>query len=128
MSAEVMLFLMAAATLFVVSVIEGLSLINNYRKVKTVLGTIVDIELVAPEAMKIRNSKWATMSYSIDGKEYISKNRIVVPMYSEVGEKRKIKYFIDEPQKLYSKSIKRFLLIFLGAVLFMIIGLYLNTK
>ncbi|MGX7149469.1 hypothetical protein [Enterococcus ureasiticus] len=71
-------------------------------------GIIEEVFLVAPEVMKIYNSKWAIVSFTADGEKYVSENRIQVPMSCEVGSTIKIKYDIDHPTKVWNKSIFKF--------------------
>jgi len=83
------------------------------------IGEVVSIWQPNPEAVKKGNSKWAYFSYSVDGKNYLSKNRIQVSMSTKIGEKNKIKYDKRNPEKLYSFSVKRgFILLAVSLVLF----------
>jgi hypothetical protein len=111
------LFYIAGGVCLVLAAVSGISLAVMRKRVDTVTGTIVDIRLTNAETMKLANSKWAHMLYYIDGKEYVSHNRIQVPMSSRVGDKRKINYIIDDPQKLYSQSLKNVLIFSFIAVL-----------
>jgi hypothetical protein len=111
------IFYAAGAVCFILSIINGLSLVIMRNKVKPVIGTIVDIKTTNSETMRVVNSKWAHMLYQIDGKDYVSENRIFVPMSAIVGQKMKIKYIIDKPHRLYGKSIKIVLIYLLIAIL-----------
>lgn len=83
------------------------------------IGEVVSIWQPNPEAVKKGNSKWAYFSYYVDGKKYLSKNRIQVSMSTKIGEKIKIKYDKRNPEKLYSFSVKRgFILLAVSLVLF----------
>lgn len=42
--------------------------------------------------MKVYNSKWATISYKVDGKMRVAENRVLVPMGSIVGDRIMICY------------------------------------
>ena len=48
-------------------------------------GTINSITSPNPETAKTRNSKWAKVTYRVDGKTYVSGNRIQVPLTAQVG-------------------------------------------
>ena len=60
-----------------------------------------------PETAKARNSKWAIVSYTVDGKVYQSQNRVQVPMAQQVGSTVKVRYDRLSPEKLYSFSMLR---------------------
>ena len=53
------------------------------------------------------HSKWAKVSYKVDGKTYQSQNRIQVPMALQIGSTVKIRYDKFNPEKLYSFSLLR---------------------
>jgi hypothetical protein len=108
---ETALFFGAAVVFFVLACFEGINLAIMERKVRSAIGTIVDIRTAVAGTMKVTNSKWAAFSYYIDGKAYVSENRIAVPMTAQVGDQRRIRYLIERPQMLYPRSIKRFLII-----------------
>ena len=126
MGIQTILFYIVAAVLFVVAVIEGVSLTIASRKLQTSIGTIVEIKLL--NLRTIYKTKWATVNYHIDGNEYLSENRISVPIYSEVGDQVQVKYLIDQPRKLYSKSIKRFIIIMFASVVCFLFGYFINMK
>lgn len=125
---EMLIFYTAAAILFIIGTIEGISLAIMGGKTKMVTGTIVDIRFTSAETMKVYNSKWALISYFINGEEYVSENRISVPMSFEVGDQVQVRYVINKPQKLYSRSTKRYIILLLLSFLFTIIGSYASTK
>ena len=68
-----------------------------------------------PETAKARNSKWAKVSYTVDGKTYQSENRVQVPMALQVGSTVKVRYDKLNPGKLYSFSLLRIVISFLIA-------------
>ena len=70
-------------------------------------GTIISIKMPNPETANARNSKWAKVSYMVDGKPCQSQNRVQVPMISQVGSTVKIRYDKFHPEKLYSFSLAR---------------------
>lgn len=76
------------------------------NRMVSVTGTVVSIVTALPETSKARNSKWAIVSYKVNGKRYTSCNRIQVPMTAQVGSKVKICYDKDAPEKLFSFSVK----------------------
>ena len=55
------------------------------NKTAETVGTIISFKTINPENSKFRNSKWATVSYKVDGRTYQSQNCIQVPMASQIG-------------------------------------------
>lgn len=85
------------------------------------VGKVISIWQPNPESVKKGNSKWAQFEYSINGKNYVSKNKIQVPMSMEMGDIKKIKYSKRDPEKIYSFSLKRaFVLCAVSVVLFIV--------
>lgn len=81
-------------------------LLKRNRTAQTT-GTIISIKMPNPETAKARNSKWAIVSYTVDGKAYQSQNRVQVPMALQVGSTVKVRYDRLSPEKLYSFSMLR---------------------
>lgn len=81
-----------------------------------IVGTIISIKTPNHQNSKFLNSKWATFSYKVKGKNYQSQNRIQVPMTSQVGTTISVRYDINRPEKLYSFSVSRIVVSFLIAV------------
>ena len=77
------------------------------NKTAQTTGTIISVKMPNPETAKARNSKWAKVSYTVDGKFYQSQNRVQVPMALQVGATVKIRYDKLNPEKLYHFSISR---------------------
>ena len=90
------------------------------------LGTVTSIVLVNPEKAK-SNSKWATVTYKVNGKTYTSQNRIQVPMATQIGSTVRIRYDIAQPEKLYSYSLFR-MLIALCVIIICIIAVMFKLK
>lgn len=78
-------------------------------------GTIISVALVNPEKAK-SNSKWATVTYKVNGKTYTSQKQIQVPMAAQIGSSVKIRYDVAKPEKLYSYSFGRILMALLVIV------------
>lgn len=122
-----------AVFLCVVGVIAGcFGLVNAVqflllqKKTARVVGTVVSIKMPNPETARTRNSKWAVVSYEVDGRLVQSGNRIQVPMTSQVGSFVHVRYDKQEPEKLYAFSLGRMAVAFLVAVVcFFIVGLRL---
>mgnify|MGYP005768011539 CR=1 FL=1 len=79
------------------------------------VGTIISIKNTNPQNTKYRNSKWATVSYKVNGKTYQSQNRIQVPIAAQVGTTTPVLYDINHPEKLYRFSVTRIVVSFLIA-------------
>ena len=124
----ILLFLFAALALFLLGCKEGIVLLRKKGRICKAAGHIVDISTTAAETMKVYNSKWALVMYSVDGKTITSQNRIVVPMASNIGDSVEIQYDRDNPNVLISQSPKRFILFMLCAVMALIIAMFLKTR
>lgn len=87
--------------------INSIQFLLKRNKTTQTTGTIISIKMPNPETAKARNSKWAKVSYTADGKNYQSQNRIQVPMALQVGSTVKVRYDKSNPEKLYSFSLLR---------------------
>ena len=128
MGSVVLLFLFAAFALFLLGCKEGIILLKKRDRVCKTTGNIVDISTLAAETMKVYNSKWALVMYSVDGQMITSQNRIVVPMSSNIGDLMDVQYDRDNPNVLIVQSPKRFIIFLLCAVAALIIALLLKLK
>ena len=128
MGSVVLLFLFAAFALFLLGCKEGIILLKKRDRVCKTTGNIVDISTLAAETMKVYNSKWALVMYSVDGQMITSQNRIVVPMSSNIGDPVDVQYDRDNPNVLIVQSPKLFIIFLLCAVAALIIALLLKLK
>lgn len=80
-------------------------------------GIISSIKMPNAEMAKARNSKWAEITYTVNGKTYRSENRIQVSMASQVGDSVTVRYDVEHPEKLYSFSVSRIIISLLVAVI-----------
>ena len=128
MGSVVLLFLFAALALFLLGCKEGIILLKKRNRICKTTGRIVDVSTLAAETMKVYNSKWALVMYSVDGRMITSQNRIVVPMSSNVGDPVDIQYDRDNPNVLISQSPKRFIAFMLCSVMTLIIAMVLKTR
>ena len=128
MGSVVLLFLFAALALFLLGCKEGIILLKKRNRICKTTGRIVDVSTLAAETMKVYNSKWALVMYSVDGRMITSQNRIVVPMSSDVGDPVDIQYDRDNPNVLISQSPKRFIVFMLCSVMTLIIAMVLKTR
>lgn len=128
MGSVVLLFLFAALALFLLGCKEGIILLKKRNRICKTTGRIVDVSTLAAETMKVYNSKWALVMYSVDGRMITSQNRIVVPMSSNVGDPVDIQYDRDNPNVLISQKPKRFIVFMLCSVMTLIIAMVLKTR
>lgn len=128
MGSVVLLFLFAAFALFLLGCKEGIILLKKRDRVCKTTGNIVDISTLAAETMKVYNSKWALVMYSVDGQMITSQNRIVVPMSSNIGDPVDVQYDRDNPNVLIVQSPKRFIIFLLCSVMTLIIAMVLKTR
>lgn len=128
MGSVVLLFLFAALALFLLGCKEGIILLKKRNRICKTTGRIVDVSTLAAETMKVYNSKWALVMYSVDGRMITSQNRIVVPMSSNVGDPVDIQYDRDKPNILISQNPKRFIVFMLCSVMTLIIAMVLKTR
>lgn len=128
MGSVVLLFLFTALALFLLGCKEGIILLKKRNRICKTTGRIVDVSTLAAETMKVYNSKWALVMYSVDGRMITSQNRIVVPMSSNVGDPVDIQYDRDNPNVLISQNPKRFIVFMLCSVMTLIIAMVLKTR
>lgn len=128
MGSVVLLFLFAALALFLLGCKEGIILLKKRNRICKTTGRIVDVSTLAAETMKVYNSKWALVMYSVDGRMITSQNRIVVPMSSNVGDPVDIQYDRDNPNVLISQNPKRFIVFMLCSVMTLIIAMVLKIR
>ncbi len=128
MGSVVLLFLFAALALFLLGCKEGIILLKKRNRICKTTGRIVDVSTLAAETMKVYNSKWALVMYSVDGRMITSQNRIVVPMSSNVGDPVDIQYDRDNPNVLIPQNPKRFIVFMLCSVMTLIIAIVLKTR
>ena len=128
MGSVALLFLFAALALFLLGCKEGIILLKKRNRICKTTGRIVDVSTLAAETMKVYNSKWALVMYSVDGRMITSQNRIVVPMSSNVGDPVDIQYDRDNPNVLISQNPKRFIVFMLCSVMTLIIAMVLKTR
>ena len=128
MGSVVLLFLFAALALFLLGCKEGIILLKKRNRICKTTGRIVDVSTLAAETMKVYNSKWALVMYSVDGRMITSQNRIVVPMSSNVGDPVDVQYDRDNPNVLISQNPKRFIVFMICSVMTLIIAIVLKTR
>ena len=96
-----------AAVAVCFALVNALLLLLKRGKTGQTIGTISSIKMPNAEMEKAHNSKWAELTYTVDGKTYRSKNRIQVSMTSQIGDSVTVRYDVKYPEKLYSFSASR---------------------
>ena len=99
------IFLFFLATMLSMYAIRSLIMMSLDRKViNKTQGKVINIELVLPEIMMNRNAKLVTFEYYVDGKKHVSKNKVKMPLSAEVGDTKDIRYYINKPNTLYTRT------------------------
>lgn len=110
MTGDIIFLYLIAVVSLVFAIFNGICFLIKRNKTVQTVGTIISITSPNPEIAKARNSKWAKVSYKVDGRNFTSKNRVQVPMTAEIGSSVTIRYDIEQPDKLYSFSLLRILI------------------
>ncbi|OUP22479.1 hypothetical protein B5F29_01710 [Lachnoclostridium sp. An196] len=124
MNHEKMFLCVIAALSLAFAIYNGISMACMYHRSACTKGTVVTLMSPGPERVKRCNSKWAQVSYKVDGRTYTSRNRVQVPMWAQVGTPVTVRYDIKQPENLYHFSALRILagtiiaLVCIAAVIF----------
>lgn len=124
MDKEIIFISIVALFAFGFFVINAGSFLMNKNRSKETQGTIISFKTLNPSTEKMRNSKWAIVTYNVAGKNYTSKNPIQVSMTADIGSHIQVRYAIDQPDKLYHFSVKRIFvsaLIVIGCLLIIVL-------
>lgn len=71
----------------------------------TVNAVIEQVYTVLPETQNKLNSKFAIVLFELDNQKYLSKNRIQVPLYCQIGDTIKVKYNLDNPSEVFTNHL-----------------------
>lgn len=121
----IFLYIIAAIALCF-GLINCIQFLLKRNKTAQTTGTIISIKMPNPETAKARNSKWAKVSYMVDGKSYQSQNRVQVPMALQVGSTVKVRYDKFNPEKLYSFSLLRIAVSLIIVIVCILAALFKN--
>ena len=105
------------------AVFNGILFILKHGKTVKAHGTIISIKSTNPTNEKWRNAKLAIVSYSVNGRNIVSKNRIQVSSAAQIGMPVIIRYDRNQPERIYSYSVKRIIagfLIGIGSLLIVV--------
>ncbi len=106
---------------------QGGQLLFLKSKTATVRAKIITISYANLNRMPFHNSKWATVTYIVDGRYYTADRVVQVPMTAEVGQQITVRCFKDRPQKIAWFSYPRFGVSLTLALLLLLLG-YLIIK
>ena len=122
-SNTIFLYIIAVAALCF-ALINGICFLLKRNKSAKATGVITSVKMPNPETSKARNSKWAKVSYNVNGKSYQSANRIQVSMTSQIGTPVTVCYDIFNPEKLYSFSVSRIIVSLIIAAICIIAAVF----
>lgn len=88
------------------ALIFGVWILVMRKRVRPITGTIADIQLAAANPAFVNAPRRAQVVYYIDGKEYLSKNLITVPMTAKIGDKVEVKYLASHPNRLFTQTYR----------------------
>lgn len=100
------------------SAYQFISLILNRRLINYTSATIIDTTTVLPETQKVSNARLATVSFTANGMNFIPPEKIQVAFNASVGDKIKIAYYKDNPDKLFTPTLKK-------AAIFFAVGIFI---
>ena len=109
MTGDIIFLYLIAVVSLAFAIFNGICFLIKRNRTAQTVGTIISITSPNPETAKARNSKWAKVSYKVDGRNITSKNRVQVPMTAEIGSSVTIRYDVEEPDQLYCFSLLRIL-------------------
>ncbi len=98
-----------AALALAFAIFNGICMAYMYNRSACTKGTVVTLMSPSPERVRRCNSKWAQVSYKVDGRTYTSRNRVQVPMWAQVGTPVTVRYDIKQPENLYHFSVLKIL-------------------
>ena len=64
------------------------------------------------------------VTYRVDGKIYVSGNRIQVPLTAQVGNSVTVRYDLQHPERLYSYSLARIVVSLFVTVVCIVVGVF----
>lgn len=106
------------------ALINGIQVILKRNKTARTVGMVISYKTINPETTNFRNSKWAIISYKVDGRTYQSQNYIQVSMASQIGTPVTVRYDTQNPEKLYSFSILRIVVSLLIAIVCIVAAIF----
>ena len=126
MEHDVIILYLIAGVSFTFALFNCILFALKHGKTMKTDGTIVSIKSTNPTNEKWRNAKLAEVSYLVNGKRIVSKNRIQVSLASDIGTHIPIRYDRNQPDKIYSYSVKRIIIGFLIGVGSILIAVFMQ--
>jgi hypothetical protein len=115
-----------ASVFFLAALIYGIWILVMRKRAKPVTGKIADIQLASAHPIHINAPRRAQILYYIDGKEYLSKSQITVPMTAKIGDKVAIKYITSHPSRLFTQTYRYMVTLLLMAAFCILMALLQN--
>ena len=122
MSVEGMFLCVAGVVFVLLACKDGWNLWRNKGKTGDATGTVMEL-YTSGNGKNPKDARWAVFRYEVQGREYLSENRIQIPAHAQIGTKLPVKYRKDRPQCLYTVSMKRFVMILVLGAACLLIGL-----
>lgn len=117
---SIFLYIIAALALCF-ALVNSFQFLTKRNRTAQVIGTVTSIKTANPTSSNYRNSKWATVSYNVNGKTYQPQKRIQVPLNSQIGTTIMVRYDKFDPEKLYCFSSLRIIISLLIAAVCILI-------
>lgn len=127
MERDVIFLCFIAGISFIFALYNSVLFAVKYGKTMKTTGMVVSIKSTNPTNEKWRNAKLAKVSYLVDGKNIVSKNRIQVSSASEIGTHIVVRYDKKQPEKLYSYSMKRIITGVLIGIASILIAIFIQV-
>ena len=97
-------------------------LLRHRSHTADVQAVVMSVSSALPERVKRNNSKWAQVSYQVDGITYRPLERVQVPMAAVVGSRVTVHYRLDDPGRIAVFSRTRLAASAILAVVLLILG------
>ena len=117
----------AAIVCLLYAIISGIDLLRTRQHTAETTGTIVDIaRLPNPHAKTHLNAHWAQVSYTVNGRNLISENRIQVARAAVIGSPVRVRYDTSHPTQLRQVSPQRSLGALAVGIVFIVLAMLLH--
>lgn len=113
-----MFFLVGSVVLIGLTAYLGFSLLIAKGKVRSTTATIVRIMNTAGKHRF--SQEMATAGYTVNGEYYTSVNSIAVSGASKIGDKLQVRYFINKPERLLTKTFNQFIIFMCTTLVFVL--------
>lgn len=117
MSTKDMLLWTLAAGLAVFALYQVVWFKSKASHTGTTTGEILETETSRPAFVRRGNVKRATLKYTVEGRNYVSENKIQVPLSFKKGDKHKVYYDTENPVHLYPFNLMQVIVYLVMAVI-----------